>query len=279
MKKNGRIDSKELGLEIGFMISRNFLKTESLHYGYWTDDLTVDLINLPKAQENYDNFIVSNIPKGAKTILDVGCGSGNLALKLINKDYQVDCVSPSSFFAQHAHNLLGDRSHIFTCTYEDLKSGKLYDVILFSESFQYIKLGNALQNSFDLLNKGGYLLICDFFKTDAEGESPLGGGHRLKKFYDSISKYPFKLIKNIDITRETAPNLDIVNEMLKNVAFPIWNLTLNYLNSNYPIMSKVLQWKFRKKINKINLKYFSGQRNAESFAKFKSYRLLLYKKA
>lgn len=278
MGKNKKIDSQEIGLEIGLILGRYFLKTESLHYGYWTDNLKVDISNLPKAQKNYDNLIISSIPEGTKTILDVGCGSGNLALELINKGYQLDCVSPSLLITQHARTLLRDKSHIFECTYEDLKSEKLYDVILFSESFQYIDLEQALQKTSSLLNKGGYLLICDFFKTEAEGESFLGGGHRLKKFYNLVSKYPFKLVKDIDITRETAPNLKIVDDVLENVGLPIWNLLLRHLNSNYPLMSKFLQWKFRKKHEKINRKYFSGKRNAENFAIFKSYRFLLYKK-
>ena len=37
-------------------------------------------------------------------------------------------------------------------------------------------------------------------------------------------------------------------------------------------------WKYNKKIEKINRKYFSGTRNADNFENFKSYRLLLYNK-
>ena len=39
--------------------------------------------NLPKAQENHSNFIISHIPEGIETILDVGCGTGGLASELI----------------------------------------------------------------------------------------------------------------------------------------------------------------------------------------------------
>ena len=136
-----------------------------------------------------------------------------------------------------------------------------------------------MQKSIKFLHNNGYLLICDFFKTGKKEESVLGGGHQLTRFYDTISQYPFNPIKDIDITNETAPNLDIVNEILTNVGLPIWNLLIHTLNNNYRLLSKFLQWKYKKKIDKINRKYFSGLRNAENFSKCKSYRLLLYQRA
>ena len=46
----------------------------------------------------------------------------------------------------------------------------------------------------------------------------------------------------------------------------------------YSLLSRVVQWKYRKKIEKMDRKYFSGARSAENFKVFKSYRLLLYRK-
>jgi len=278
MKKRKKVDSREKGLEIGLILGKHFLKTEHLHYGYWTSNLPVDILNLPEAQENHSNFIISHIPEGTKTILDVGCGVGRLAEKLINMGYRVDCVSPSPVLSEHARALLGNKCHIFERCYEKVQTENRYDVILFSESFHYVNLEKSLQNSLKFLNEGGCLLICDFFRTDAEGKSALGGGHKLAIFYDLISQYPFKLIKDIDITKETAPNLKIVNDLLTNVGLPVWNSVIHFLTSNYPFFSRTLQWKYKKIIKKINRKYFSGERNAENFLIHKSYRLLLYKK-
>lgn len=278
MKKKKKLDSKEIGLDIGLMLGKYFFRTEHLHYGYWTNDLKLDIHNLPKAQENYLNFVISHIPEGAKTLLDVGSGVGKFALKLINIGYDVDCVSPSPLLTKHARDILGDKSHIFESNYENLNTDNRYDVILFCESFQYINLVKALENSLKFLNNNGYLLICDFFKTDAKGKSVMGGGHRLTKFYNLITRYPFELVKEIDITKETALNLKLVNDFLTNVGLPIVNLCSNFLSTNYPLPAKLIQWKYRKKIKKIKRKYFSGERNAENFKIYKSYRLFLYRK-
>jgi SAM-dependent methyltransferase len=111
--KNRKADSKEIGLEMGLIFGKHFFKTEHMHYGYWTNDLELDLANLPKAQENHSDFLISNIPENAKSILDVGCGVGKLAQKMTSSGYHVDCLSPSRTLAKHARKLLGDRSQIF----------------------------------------------------------------------------------------------------------------------------------------------------------------------
>jgi len=278
MSRRKKVDTREVGLEIGLLIGKHFFHTEHLHYGYWTSDLDIDLLNLPRAQEQYCDFLISHIPDGAKTVLDVGCGAGRLAWKLINLGYAVDCVSPSPVLTEHTRSLLGDRSHIFECRFEDLQTERRYDVVLFSESFQYISVDRALQTSLGLLNDGGHLLICDFFKTDAEGVSLVGGGHRLASFYERVSGYGLEPIRDIDITEETAPTIDVANDMLTRVGLPIWNLAIRSLSDRYRLLSKFLQWKYRERIQKISRKYLSGRRDAENFAKFKSYRLLLYRK-
>lgn len=278
MKRVRKINSRDIGLEIGLIFGNYFLKTNHLHFGYWTNDLKIDLSNLPKAQENYSSFIASHIPEGTKTILDVGCGAGSFALKLIKMGYQVDCVSPSRLLTENVRNLLGNKSHIFECSYEEMKTETRYNAILFSESFQYVNIEKALENSVKFLNDAGYLLICDFFKTNADGKSVLGGGHKLDRFFDTISQYPFTLVRDIDITQETAANLAIVNHFLTSVGLPVWNLLTYFIDNNYPFLSKVLQWKYRKKIEKIQQKYLAGAINVENFKIFKTYRLLLFRK-
>ncbi|MEE8299928.1 MAG: class I SAM-dependent methyltransferase [Desulfatiglandales bacterium] len=277
MKKN-KVKTKELGLLAGLIFGKYFFETEDLHFGYWTEDLEIDRNNFVKAQENHSHLIMSHIPENAKTILDVGCGSGALAAMLLDKGFSVDCVSPSPVLTEHALEILGDRSTIYECLFEEMESDKLYDTVLFSESFQYVELSTALRQSLNFLKQGGHLLICDFFKTDAIGKGPIGGGHRLSEFYDAISEYPFEPAKDIDITEQTAPNLDLFNEMLNSVGLPMRKLIFYYFDNNRPLISKFLKWKYRRKIEKIDKRYFSGEINAENYKKHNSYRLLLYRR-
>ena len=89
IKKDKKTVSCEIGLEIAAICGKQFLKLEHLHYGYWTKDLEVDLPNLCKAQENYANFLISHIPEDVETILDVGCGMGQIAKKLLDMGYGI----------------------------------------------------------------------------------------------------------------------------------------------------------------------------------------------
>ncbi|HUT30713.1 MAG TPA: class I SAM-dependent methyltransferase [Sedimentisphaerales bacterium] len=279
MKKRKKNISREVGLEIASICGRYFLKLEDLHYGYWTPDLPVDIGNLNKAQQNYTELLISNLPDGVHTILDVGFGTGAVARRLIERGHKVDAVSPSSFFAEQGRQLLGDQVNIFECRYEDVQTEKRYDLVLFSESFQYIHLETALEKTWRLLNDGGYMLICDVFRKETEGRRHQKGGHRLGKFRELMKDYPFEPLRDIDITELTAPTIDILADALNKVGEPVLRSGLRFFSERYPIAFKLFTWKYRKQLTKASQKYFNGERTGENFRKFKSYRLMLFRKA
>jgi SAM-dependent methyltransferase len=277
-KKTKKEISRELGLEVGSICGRYFLKLRHLHYGYWTDGLEVNVSNLHLAQDEYVKFIVSHIPEGVKTILDVGCGTGELDETLLNMEYEVDCVSPSPFLKKQVNQLLGDRTHIYECFYEEMQTDKQYDMVMFCESFQYIGLEQALTKTNEFLKDGGYLFICDVFGKDIKARGVMGGGHKLGKFNDRIAKFPFRLIENINITEETAPNMDLYGDALQNVVQPVTDVAVRFFESRYPIATKFLKWKYRKKFEKAQKKYLEGGRSGEDFRRYKSYQLFVYQK-
>ena len=278
MKPKRKVSSREVGLKIGWICGEYFLKMEHLHYGYWPDDLDVDITNVRFAQEEYVKFLISHIPEGVKTILDVGCGAGRVARKLISMGYQVDCVSPSTHLTEEARKSVGDQSHIFNCKYQHMETDKRYDLVMFVESFQYISLLKALEQTAGFLNPGGHMLICDIFKKDVEGEGKQKGGHLLSNFFKLIETCPFKLVEDIDITEQTAPTMDVLNDILVHVGKPVMNSVNEFLADRYPKIYKLVTWKFREDIEKLNEKYSGGSRTAEQFKKYKSYRLMLYRK-
>ena len=68
------------------------------------------------------------------------------------------------------------------------------------------------------------------------------------------------------------------NALLNQVVKPTVDLVQELLDDKYPVLSKCVRFLHKKKIEKMNRKYFSGQKTGANFAKWKSYRLLLYKK-
>jgi ubiquinone/menaquinone biosynthesis C-methylase UbiE len=150
-----------------------------------------------------------------------------------------------------------------------------FDLVMFSESFQYITLDTVLRDAKLRLKPGGHVLICDFFKTNEKGRSVIGGGHPIDKFRAALQASGLEVLEDKDITRETAPNLDVVDQMGRELIIPTFKLIAYAFSSNHPWLAKIISWKYARKIRKMNRKYLSGERNAKSFARFKVYRLLL----
>jgi len=275
-----KVDSKEVGLVAGLNLVHFFLGTRDLHYGLWQDDLEVCIQNLPEAQKRYSDFLLSHIPEGVNRVLDVGCGAGGVATELLARGYQVEGVSPSPLLSEAAQQQAGDEFKIHQGRFEDVSfsAGEKFDLVMFSESFQYITLARVLEDAQQRLNPGGYILICDFFKTNATGRPVIGGGHPIDKFMMALEKSGLEVLEDKDITHETAPNLDIVDQMGRELLLPTFKLVGYAFGANHPWLARLLRWKYQKKIRKIKRKYLSGERNGKSFAHFKVYRLLLLRK-
>ena len=272
-----KVDSKEVGLVAGLNLFHFFLGTRDLHYGLWTDGLEVNIRNLPEAQQRYSDFLISHIPEGVSRILDVGCGAGGVASELRGRGYQVEGVSPSPLLSNAARDNAGSDFLIHEGRFEDvdLDNREPFDLVMFSESFQYITLNMVLLKAQGLLRPGGFILICDFFKTGAPGKSVIGGGHPIGKFEHELAASGLKVLEEKDITAETAPNLDIVNEMGRDLFLPTFDLVGYAFRNNHPWLAKLFQWKFKKKIDKIHHKYTSGKRTGAAFAEHKIYKLYL----
>ena len=273
-----KFNSKVIGLDAGLLIGKFFMDTEELHYGYWPNDKTATAQNFSEAQERHSQLIIDNIPKGVKKILDVGSGSGSLAKKIVALGYQVDCVIPSEFLADKVQQKLDGSSKIHITKFEDLDISNNYDLILFSESFQYVHLIKSIDKILSILDKNGYLLICDVFHKNVSGISPMRGGHRLDLFENEIEKTDLVKKADIDITLETAPTWDFLNQFLNEVAIPISDMSHSYMKYKYPKLIRFIKWKYRNRLEKIRKVWLSNELTGENFAKFKSYRLFLFKK-
>ena len=275
---NNKIKSNIIGLDMGLAIGRFFLDSEDLHFGYWPNNEKPTVKNFSWAQNNHSDLILNNIPKNTKTILDVGCGSGNLALKLLNAGYGVDGVIPSKYLAKAVNEKLNGKGNVFISKFENVNLKKKYDLIVFSESFQYVNMELAIKKISESLTNNGYLLICDFFKLNVNKKSLMGGGHKWSSFRNIMNLSNFKKTNEIDITNETAPTIDFLNNFCQEVLKPMSEMTSQFLLSNYPLITKIIKWNYKNKIKKIKKRYLSGEVNGESFKKFKTYKLLLYKK-
>lgn len=277
-KRHDRSSStRELGLEFGYRLLKFALNTEHLHYGLFEADIPADFLHLKAAQDRYLQRLVDLIPPGVRTILDVGCGSGKTAEYLIEKGYTVDCVSPGKVLTALAAERLGARATIYRDRYESVSIPGRYDMVLFSESFQYVPLDVGIAKSISLLNPGGHILVSDFFNDPSKGMSPIGGGHTFATWCETYRGQPIDIVVERDITNETAPLHDIAQSMIQEVARPMWENSIVAAKIRWPWAARLGLFLFRKEIKRMEQRRLSGFRNADSFRRHKIYKTYLFK--
>jgi len=288
MPEKNKITSRELGL----VLAQQLLDVEDLHYGLWDPDLELSLGNITLAQQRYTDMLLELIDKllpehPAPHILDVGCGTGHIMQRLLDCGYRVDAVNPSAYLNKLVRERLAAQQNTATILYETgfeslpLKDCRhQYDLLLFSESFQYIPLPDIFAMAPQLLHSGGRLVICDFFKTDAhcdggDGDRSFSGGHILAEFYRTVDDSPFHISHDEDLTARVSPNIALLDEWLTQRLVPALSSIDEYLLCSWPRLTRLLKWLGRHKLVRARYKYLSGHRSQAVFEKYKSYRLLV----
>ncbi len=271
------LKSPEFGLALGLVLGRFALGMRDLHYGYWTDDLPLTPANLPVAQARYTDELMNDIPAGVKSILDVGCGAGNTARKLLDRGYEVVCLSPNAWLNDEAQAAVGNRAKVYLSKFEEFELDRKFDLILFSESFLFMKADVALAKAEAMLNPGGYILISDIFKVPSDTKSPIGGGQDIRRYQAMMAASRFTMLKDTDMTANIAPTFDLLNLAYQQAIMPAYALLRAKFEASNPMVMKFVQWKWKKKIAKLEDKHFTGKRTGEHFRRHKSYRRTLYR--
>ncbi len=263
-------------MDLAHIFLRYFFETEYLHFGYW-DRLEPKFSNLKTAQITYADNLQKMIPAGVRTILEVGCGSGEMAKKLLAAGYQIDVVSPPSVMTSLAQEKLQDKVGFNECLFEDFESGKRYDLVLFSESFQFVNLATAISKA---SRYGRYVLIADVFRKDLTEKSPIGGGHLYSDFTKLIAENKIKVVTDQDVTPFIAPQFDLEADVMQGFVKPFVSvLERMYKTSGFLMRSIVKLFLFlnKKGLRKLREKHFenNGRRNGKAFEKYKYYRFIL----
>ncbi|MEH1939759.1 MAG: methyltransferase domain-containing protein [Nostoc sp.] len=188
--------------------------SDYLHYGYWkplpTQDEELTLTRLRVAQAAYTAKLLSFIPEGTKTVLDVGCGIGGNAAYLCDRGFTVEGLAPDALQQERFIQNTNGQVPFYLTRFEDFHKSSSYDLILFSESSQYITALDLAQGAARLLDSGGYLLLADMMRFDTEyQEGIFSNCHIASELQIALEQSGFNLIKTEDISTHIAPTIDL----------------------------------------------------------------------
>jgi SAM-dependent methyltransferase len=206
-----KLDTRAIGLDVGLSFIRWLTGAENLHYGLWTG-LDVRAENLGRAQAAYTERLFSHLPEGPLGILDVGGGAGETAARLTARGHDVEIVVPSAFLAARCREN-APAATVHEMRFQDFRSDRRFDLVLFSESFQYIPRKEVFDLALALLAPGGEILIADCFRSDAytpnNGLRSAGGGHPISEIRPLIARKGLAIVAEEDITEGVAPSIDL----------------------------------------------------------------------
>ena len=266
---------------------RDLTGSSYLHYGYWepipspTDELTVT--KLRAAQEAYATHLLSFLPTDIHTVLDVGCGNGDNAVAMIEKGLQVEGLAPDPL--QQANFLERTKGkalfHIdifqeFVKAPEKYSSQLTYDLVLFSESTQYMSPEMIAEGSAVVTKSGSYVLLADMLRKDPEYKEGMFSNCLINAdLHKSMEKAGFKLIKTDDISAHIAPTLDICVQSFQTFGVSTMKYVGNLIAIAVPPIYKVLRYFLGKSIkNLIN----EGLQASNLFHKHLCYEIQLWQK-
>ncbi len=254
----------------------HILKLNALHYGYWDDaeNLTVD--NLRLAQQRYTTTLLQLIPARVSSILDVGCGIGDISFALAEKGYQVTAISPDKYHAKFFTGSFLKNVTFFNSKFEDFHTQQWYDLILMSESQNYFDIDLGFKQCQKFLKPGGYLLVSGIFKNNAYFQEIRNAA---KPYIQKAQNYGFQLVSEIDISENVLPTLKYGYQAYQQYLMPVYFLVNRFLagtNSLKFILVKLFLWSALKRTSIEIHHYYKKRLNPALFQKHVRYLRLLF---
>ncbi len=273
-RKRREVHDPENDLELA--LYANLFENNFLHYGYFDpppqSGEDISLRDIKNAMENYADLLCSRVKPGEK-IIEIGCGMGGLLAKFDKMGANVSAVTPDESQIKHISK---NWPHIplYKSTLERLDTQTIgkFDVVVNSESFQYIDIRIGIEQIKKLLAKNGRWIVSDYFLINPETHNK--SGHILSDFLTAIDEAGLQIVERIDITDNVLPTLKYAHTLATRLALPIIDFGVKKFFLRHPFFEYLLAPIIDKKQKNIRLDTI----DAEIFKRDKIYLLLVLKR-
>ncbi len=181
-------------------------KTEAelqyLHYGLWQTGF-----NLAQAQQAATAVLMAALPASPASVLEVGIGLGTTARRLQESGYPYTGITPDNaqiLYARHRLSDLPQMPCFVHTTFEQFLPSEKFQVIVFQESAQYIKVDNLLRGCHAALDSGGQVLIMDEFSAPVCAALEAG-----------LPNASFQILRYEDFTQQAAPSISYLIQAIE----------------------------------------------------------------
>lgn len=251
----------------------------SLHWGYWKNRDAINLENLKKAQTHYTKKLAKMIPDDVRQILDVGCGIGDNASYLVNKGYDLTCISPEIKHQAALRKIVNGQAAFQLTGIEDYSYTGEFDLALMSESSNYFDADIGFTKLQNLVRKEGYILSTSIFRR-APTKKYLSF-HIENDWVASAKAHGFEVVERIDITEQALPNVALMKSIVSTYIIPTAELFGKYVSGSKGIKARTgsffLNPSIKHMVDFFNNGYGGQMSNPDLFRKHASYIFYLLK--
>jgi SAM-dependent methyltransferase len=225
--------------------------------------------------------ILNSIPKGVRTILDVGCGKGDVAKTLGERGYQVTAIAPIGNYTSYLKRFEAKGVSFEQVKFADFKPKFKFDLILMSESCGYFSAETAFRHSNRCLITNGHLLILNPFRKSNNEFSACT--HVLADYLRIAEDHGYSMLNCTDITDEILPTLRLFTKLYKDHIEP-GLAAAEYFFQKAPwktrFLSNLLRYLFSKDIRVLERQRetYLQLLNADLFCKCALYLILLFRR-
>ncbi len=270
------ISHEETNLEL-FVCTR-ILKLDSLHFGYWENGEALTMENVRRAQQRYTEKLIGHIPETVHSVLDVGCGIGDVSRALAQKQFKVTALSPDREHKAYFKRPDLAAVRFYNKKFEDLDISDTFDLILMSESQNYFDRVEGFRQCTRYLKKGGYLLVCGMFKKNGNPDIFKYVGNREEDYIETAAHHGFKLCRHKDITPHVLPTMEFARTQFQEYVVPFIDAFNLYARGTSPVKQKLLRLVFRKELRRVRVirKYYEEFFNPDLLRQHVRYATHLY---